>query len=92
MYKVTEIVIPIITRILSRYMNNPNQWVGRECKLEDIIGNKKDMVHIIKSINDEVGKTVFDLKFTYHDGITYGDLIDKVHNFSNIKNLQHGKN
>lgn len=92
MYKVTEIVIPIITRILSRYMNNPNQCVGRECKLEDIIGNKKDMVHIIKSINDELDKTVFDLKFTYHDGITYGDLIDKVHNFSNIKNLQHGKN
>lgn len=74
MYKVMATVIPIITKILSRYMNNPNQWVGRECILEDII-------QIIKGINDELDKTVFDLKFTYHEGITYGDLIDKVHNF-----------
>ena len=92
MYKVMATVFPIITKILSRYMNNPNQWVGIECILEDIIGNKKDIIQIIKCINDELDKTVFDLKFTYHDGITYGDLIDKVHNFSNIKDLQHGKN
>lgn len=92
MSNTTRRLIPIISYVLIRYINNPNRWIGKDDKLEDLVGNKEDLQRLIDDINHELDNTIYDdLRFTLFKGITYGDLINKIQNYSQ-KFVQNGKN
>lgn len=86
-------LIPIISEVIIKYMNNPDKWISREDKLEDLIDNKEDLPRLIDDINQELYKTIYrdSLSFISYKGITYGDLIDHIQN-SLQKFVQNGKN
>lgn len=91
MTNTTRKLIPIISEVILRYSDNPNRWICSNDKLEDIICNKEDLPKLIDDINGEIDKTIYrDLSFSLFKGITYGDLINNIQNYSQ-KYLQNGK-
>lgn len=82
MSETTLKLISLISQVLVRYTNNPNQWIGREDKLEDLVGKKEYVKELVEKLNQEASERGYEGVFEYFEGITYGDLIDNIQNYS----------